>query len=90
VSGSSVVSLLLCKAGQRLISSGGSKQSAFAISSKGETSFNVLFQIRKIFENFFPRHARSQILKHFVDGYAQTTDARFPSRFPASMVIRPP
>jgi hypothetical protein len=76
---------------RKVISSGASKQLALTVGSKGEASFNVFgFQIRKISENFFLRHTRSQILKHFVDGYAQTTDAGLSTRFPPSMVIRPP
>jgi hypothetical protein len=63
---------------RRIISSRGSKQFALAISSESEASFDVLgFQIRKTFENLFLRHAGRQILKDFIDGYAQTTDTRF-------------
>jgi hypothetical protein len=68
---------------QRVISSGGSEQFALAVRGKSETSFDVFgFQIRKILENLFLRHTRSQILKHFVDGYTQTTDARLSTSFP--------
>src|ERR1041385_1564761 len=63
---------------RRVISSGGSKQLALEVSGKCKTGFDVFgFQIRKVLENLFLRHSRSQIFKHFVDGYAQATDARF-------------